>query len=156
MTFVLNIASGLLIGRLHGFRIPEGVNAAAILVNRGEFTLILATLSVGAGLDSRLTPFAGLYVLIMAVLGPLFAANSERLGALLVRGKRVVVSASPSARNPILDEEAALVDAATSGESGETDEDTRHAIDRVIEQAMLQTDPRHNDAKQTNTKRKHD
>jgi CPA2 family monovalent cation:H+ antiporter-2 len=156
MTFVLNIASGLLIGRLHGFRIPEGVNAAAILVNRGEFTLILATLSVGAGLDSRLTPFAGLYVLIMAVLGPLFAANSERLGALLVRGKRVVVSASPSARNPILDEEAALVDAATSGESGETDEDTRHAIDRVTEQAMLHTDPRHNDAKQTNTKRKHD
>ncbi|MCP1121771.1 hypothetical protein IECKMCGE_28185, partial [Robbsia andropogonis] len=52
-----------------------------MLHNRGEFTLILATLAAGAGLDPRLTPFAGLYVLVMAIIGPVLAVNSERLGA---------------------------------------------------------------------------
>lgn len=138
MTFVLNIASGLIISRMHGLGLAEGVNASAILVNRGEFTLILATLSVAAGLDSRLTPFAGLYVLIMAVLGPLFAANSERIGAVL-RGGRIRRVAS--ARNPMLDEEIALVEAATAGRDAESDPPTREAIERVIEQAMRQADP---------------
>ncbi|WP_082487389.1 cation:proton antiporter [Leifsonia sp. Root112D2] len=138
MTFVLNIVSGLLIARLHGFGVAEGVNATAILINRGEFTLILATLSLAAGLDSRLAPFAGLYVLVMAVLGPLFAANSERIGAVLVRGRQAKV---PTNRNPMLDEEIALVEAATSGKDLETDLGTRQAVDRVIEQAMRQADP---------------
>ncbi|WP_308467565.1 cation:proton antiporter [Rathayibacter soli] len=141
MTFVLNIASGAIIARMHGYRLPEGLNAAAILVNRGEFTLILATLSVSAGLDSRLTPFAGLYVLIMAVLGPLFAANSERMGAVLVGRRRAKQGGPPrEKRNPMLDEEIALVEAATSGPSGAPDADTRQAIDRVVEQAMRQSD----------------
>jgi monovalent cation:H+ antiporter-2, CPA2 family len=118
--------------------VVEGVNASGILINRGEFTLILATLSLAAGLDSRLTPFAGLYVLIMAVLGPLFAANSERMGAVLVRGARRTVARE---RNPMLAEEIALVEAATSSRDSEADADTRAAIDRVIEQAMRQADP---------------
>jgi CPA2 family monovalent cation:H+ antiporter-2 len=148
LTFALNVVSGLVIARLHGFRAPEGLNAAAILVNRGEFTLILATLSVAAGLDSRLTPFAGLYVLIMAVLGPLFAANSERIGAVLLRGRRPVPHKTNS---PIQDEEIALVEAATAGqragdedEDGEEDQQTRDAIDRVVEEAMRQagSDPK--------------
>lgn len=138
MTFVLNILSGLVIARLHGFGLVEGVNATGILINRGEFTLILATLSLAAGLDSRLVPFAGLYVLIMAVLGPLFAANSERMGAVLVRGGK---GGEARVRNPMLAEEIALVEAATSGQGSESDADTRAAIDRVIEQAMLQADP---------------
>jgi monovalent cation:H+ antiporter-2, CPA2 family len=138
MTFVLNFASGLIIAKMHGFGVAEGLNAAAILVNRGEFTLILATLSVAAGLDSRLTPFAGLYVLIMAVLGPLLAANSERLGAVLVRAKRG--GRQRPDRNAMLDEEIALVEAATSGSDGASDVNTRQAIDRVVEQAMRQDD----------------
>ncbi|MEB0015209.1 cation:proton antiporter, partial [Glaciimonas sp. Cout2] len=39
MTFVLNLISGMLLARLHSMGISEGLNAAAILVNRGEFTL---------------------------------------------------------------------------------------------------------------------
>ena len=56
-----------------------------ILQNRGEFALILATLSLSAGLDPRIQPFAGLYVLIMAIIGPLLAANSEKIGAMILR-----------------------------------------------------------------------
>jgi len=115
MTFVLSLASGMLLARMHQMGVREGLNTAAIFVNRGEFTLILATLSVSAGLDPRLQPFAGLYVLTMAILGPLFTANSEKIGAAIGRRSR---AAQPPTRTPERDamraEEIALVEAATN------------------------------------------
>jgi len=114
LTFVLSLGSGMLLARMHQMGIREGLNTAAIFVNRGEFTLILATLSVSAGLDARLQPFAGLYVLTMAILGPLFTANSEKIGAALGRRSK---AKHPPARSPERDamraEEIALVEAAT-------------------------------------------
>jgi len=114
MTFVLSLGSGMLLARMHDMGVREGLNTAAIFVNRGEFTLILATLSVSAGLDQRLQPFAGLYVLTMAILGPLFTANSEKIGAAINRRSK---AAHPPARSPERDamraEEIALVEAAT-------------------------------------------
>jgi CPA2 family monovalent cation:H+ antiporter-2 len=110
-------------------------------MNRGEFTLILATLSLAAGLNQKLEPFAGLYVLIMAILGPVLTANSERIGAALIRPRR----RSQKQRDPVLDEEIDLVDAVSKGQVPETDGDddgepSRADLDRVIEQAMRQTD----------------
>ncbi|GAA3884758.1 cation:proton antiporter [Leifsonia kafniensis] len=113
MTFVLNLASGMLLARLNQMGVVEGMNAAGILVNRGEFTLILATLSVGAGLDHRLQPFAGLYVLTMAILGPLFASRSERIGAALTGGRKKN-RRPPTPRDRMQAEEIALVEAATA------------------------------------------
>jgi CPA2 family monovalent cation:H+ antiporter-2 len=82
MTLVVNTAGGQLIARLNGLTPAQGLNVSTMLHNRGEFTLILATLAAAAGLDPRLTPFAGLYVLTMAIIGPVLAVNSERIGAL--------------------------------------------------------------------------
>jgi CPA2 family monovalent cation:H+ antiporter-2 len=82
MTLVINTAGGQLIARMNGLTPAQGINVSTMLHNRGEFTLILATLAAAAGLDPRLTPFAGLYVLTMAIIGPVLAVNSERLGAL--------------------------------------------------------------------------
>lgn len=82
LTLVVNTAGGQLIARMNGLSAAQGLNVSTMLHNRGEFTLILATLAAGAGLDPRLTPFAGLYVLTMAIIGPVLAVNSERLGAL--------------------------------------------------------------------------
>lgn len=113
MTFVLNIASGMLLARLNRMGVVEGMNAAGILVNRGEFTLILATLSVAAGLDHLLQPFAGLYVLTMAILGPLFASRSERIGAALVGGRKKSAGLPPP-RDRMHVEEIALVEAVTA------------------------------------------
>lgn len=121
MTFALNLLAGAIVAKLHGMGRPEAVNAAAILVNRGEFTLILATLSVGAGLDDRLQPFAGLYVLVMAVLGPLFASNSERIGATLAPRRLPRASRAEQARNPQRDDPIALVEAATAVELADGD-----------------------------------
>jgi CPA2 family monovalent cation:H+ antiporter-2 len=137
MTVLLNIAAGQLVSWLHKLGAQAGINAAAILMNRGEFTLILATLAIGAGLDERLEPFAGLYVLIMAVLGPLLSGNSERIGAAILRTKKRPRSQQ---RDPMLDEEIALVEAATAEPGSGSDAETKHAIDRVVEQSMQQPD----------------
>ena len=132
MTFALNVVSGMLLARLNRMGVVEGINTAAILVNRGEFTLILATLSVGAGLDHRLQPFAGLYVLIMAIAGPLFASNSERIGAAL-RGTKRRRQGAALTRDAMFDEEIALVEAATRDQGPRGDEHTRRAVNRVVE-----------------------
>ncbi len=140
MTFVLNLASGMLLARLNQMGVVEGMNAAGILVNRGEFTLILATLSVGAGLDHRLQSFAGLYVLTMAILGPLFASRSERIGAALTGGRKKK-RRPPTPHDRMQVEEIALVEAATAkpgprpkeSAGGETQKPTDPMIDFITE-----------------------
>ncbi|MBB5639606.1 cation:proton antiporter [Cryobacterium roopkundense] len=137
MTFVLSLGSGVLLAWLHKMGPREALNTAAIFVNRGEFTLILATLSVTAGLDPRLQPFAGLYVLVMAILGPLFAANSEKIGAML--RKRVTVAGTRPPRNPMLDEEIALVEAATQDQAAEARTDAGAAARRAAKRTADET-----------------
>jgi CPA2 family monovalent cation:H+ antiporter-2 len=112
LTLVLNTAGGQLIAWLNKLTPAEGLNVSAMLQNRGEFALILATLAAGAGLDPRLTPFAGLYVLIMAVVGPVLAVNSERIGGLFGRRKRRIAVAGPV--NVEREAELALAEAAMS------------------------------------------
>lgn len=110
MTLVVNTAGGQLIARLNGLTVAQGLNVSTMLHNRGEFTLILATLAAAAGLDERLTPFAGLYVLSMAIVGPVLAVNSERLGALGASTRRT------RKLDPVRDRELALAEAAMAGE----------------------------------------
>ncbi len=71
----------------------------------------------------RLQPFAGLYVLTMAILGPLFTANSEKIGARLQRRSRQK-AAPVRRRDPMLDEEIALVQAATADQAKTTKSQT--------------------------------
>lgn len=139
MTLVINTAGGQLIAFFNKLSAAEGINVSAMLQNRGEFVLILATLAAAAGLDERLTPFAGLYVLIMAVIGPVLTVNSERFGNALFRKKKRLTE-KPK-RDRITEENIALVEAATAGlESGTQEEETDIAVDRLVEQAMQQSD----------------
>ncbi|SFN94602.1 cation:proton antiporter [Mycetocola miduiensis] len=135
LTLVLNVVAGQFMARLYGFSTQAGINAAAILMNRGEFALILAILALTAGLDERLQPFAGLYVLVMSVMGPLLASNSEKIGAALLRTKTVAVKPRP--RNVLLEEQIALVEAATSDDSSA---DTARVVDRIVDQAGTPSD----------------
>jgi CPA2 family monovalent cation:H+ antiporter-2 len=116
LTLVVNTLGGQLIAWINKLTPAEGFNASAMLQNRGEFALILATLAVSAGLDARLTPFAGLYVLIMSIIAPVLAANSERAGAVLFRKKRKAAPAAKRSdqRDAISEENFALLEAATS------------------------------------------
>ncbi|MDN4616161.1 cation:proton antiporter [Leifsonia sp. F6_8S_P_1B] len=144
MTIVLNILAGQFVAWINGMGAQAGINTTVILQNRGEFALILATLSISAGLDERIQPFAGLYVLIMAVIGPVLAANSEKIGGMILRTGAPTRRRKKPKRDPMLDEEIALVEAATADlapESGRDDrkaDDTTAAVDRIVEQAMLE------------------
>jgi CPA2 family monovalent cation:H+ antiporter-2 len=146
MTIVLNIIAGQFVAWLNGFGAQAGINTTVILQNRGEFALILATLSLSAGLDPRIVPFAGLYVLIMSVIGPILAANSEKIGAMILRTGSSKRRDRRKKRDPMLDEEIALVEAATADLDSDTRrddkraDDTRQAVDRIVEQAMQQQD----------------
>jgi CPA2 family monovalent cation:H+ antiporter-2 len=133
MTVVLNIVAGQVVARLNGLGAQEGINTTVILQNRGEFALILATLSLSAGLDERIQPFAGLYVLILSIGGPMLAAQSERIGGVLLgskrRKRRAAVAAGGAERSPrpgaMTAEEIALVEAAMSGTVDERSNDGR-------------------------------
>lgn len=129
MTLVVNTATSQLIARINRLSQSDGVNVSAILQNRGEFALILATLAAAAGLDSRLTAFAGLYVLVMAILGPLLTVNSERIGG-LVSGRRRVAPRHPDAGRDL---ELALAEAAMKGqEPGEPLHEGRDVLDEDL------------------------
>ena len=115
MTLVVNAAGGWLIAWLNKLPGRYGLGIGLILQNRGEFALILATLATGAGLDPRLTPFAGLYVLVMSLIGPVLTVNSERLTAGIFRG-RLAKLAPAAPPDPAAAEAIALLESATAGD----------------------------------------
>jgi CPA2 family monovalent cation:H+ antiporter-2 len=138
LTFALNIAAGQFVAWLNKLGPQAGINTAAVLQNRGEFALILATLSLSAGLDKRIVPFAGLYVLVMSIAGPILAANSEKIGAVILQTAK---KSKPNAIRPIMtDENIALVEAATEGLDAGQPVEASTAAERLIEQAMQQSD----------------
>ena len=79
VTLTFNVIAGVVAARIYGYGRDEAANTALMLVSRGEFELILASLAVAAGLDSRVAPFAALYVLVLSILSPLFSARSSVL-----------------------------------------------------------------------------
>ncbi len=124
MTLVLNIVAGQFVAWLNKLGPQAGINITVILQNRGEFALILATLALAAGLDARIVPFAGLYVLVMSIMGPILAVNSERIGSVILgtTRKRLRAEAEQSERDRrSAEEEIALVAAVTSGTGGADD-----------------------------------
>ncbi|HEV7763059.1 MAG TPA: cation:proton antiporter [Acidimicrobiales bacterium] len=80
LSIVLNVAAGRAAARLNGFGRQAALNIGLTVLGRGEFSLILATLAVSAGLDARIGPFVALYVLVLAILGPVLAGLSPTLG----------------------------------------------------------------------------
>ena len=83
VTLTFNVVAGVIAARIYGYGPEEAANAALMLVSRGEFELILASLAVAAGLDERVAAFAALYVLVLSILSPLASARSDVLARLL-------------------------------------------------------------------------
>ena len=88
VTLAGNVAAGLLAGRSAGLALGPSLNVGLTIVSRGEFSIIMANLARNGGLLPVLQPFAALYVLVLAVLGPLLTRESERIYALLRKSKR--------------------------------------------------------------------
>ena len=85
VTIFGNLVAGIVAARLQHFGPTEAANIGLSMLARGEFSLILASLAVVAGLDGRLGPFAAAYVLVLAVAGPLAASRSHVLADALDR-----------------------------------------------------------------------
>ncbi|GAA1864691.1 cation:proton antiporter domain-containing protein [Asanoa iriomotensis] len=82
-TVAANLAAGLVTARLFGFNQRAAANIGLTVLGRGEFSLILATLALAAGLDERIGPFIALYVLVLAIVSPVLAARSRPLARVI-------------------------------------------------------------------------
>ncbi|HEU0184081.1 MAG TPA: cation:proton antiporter [Blastocatellia bacterium] len=85
LTIVGNVIAGMLAGLSAKLSMPASLNTGLTIVSRGEFSIIMANLAKAGGLSPVLQPFAALYVLILAVLGPLLTKESERIYDLLAK-----------------------------------------------------------------------
>ncbi|WP_040780266.1 cation:proton antiporter [Nocardia pneumoniae] len=89
ITMATKIATGWWAAARQGIRRMGRARAGAALVARGEFSIVIAGLAVGAGaMDGQLTALASTYVLLMAVLGPIAARVVEPMVGLLQRRGR--------------------------------------------------------------------
>ncbi len=77
LTLLGNIVSGVWAGRKASLSYRASLNVGLTIISRGEFSIILATLAKAGGLMTSLQPFAALYVLILAILGPLLTKESR-------------------------------------------------------------------------------
>lgn len=94
LTIIGNVGAGMLAGRISGITPKASLNVGFTLVSRGEFSIIMANIGKAGGLMASIQSFAVLYVLILAVLGPLLTKESkwiyysfERLRKRLSRSK---------------------------------------------------------------------
>ncbi len=79
VTTATKIYTGWWAARRIGVGTRGRFRAGTALVARGEFSIVLAGLAVGAGLDPRLAPLAAAYVLLTAIVGPILARVSDPL-----------------------------------------------------------------------------
>ena len=76
ITFSCNVVAAWIVAKLRGFDRVAAANLACTILARGEFSLIIATLAVAAGLDQRIGPFVAGYVLVLAIASPLLAKQT--------------------------------------------------------------------------------
>lgn len=79
LTIIGNFVAGMLAGRSSGLSHRASSNIGLTIVSRGEFSIIVANLAKAGGLLPFLQPFAALYVLILAILGPVMTKESKHV-----------------------------------------------------------------------------
>jgi CPA2 family monovalent cation:H+ antiporter-2 len=77
LTLIGNYAAGMFAGKSAGLSPKASSNIGLTIVSRGEFSIIMANLGAVGGLMKIIQPFAALYVLILAILGPLLTKESK-------------------------------------------------------------------------------
>lgn len=85
VTLIGNLTAGMLAGRSAGLSPKASVNIGLTIVSRGEFSIIMANMAKAGALMAVIQPFAALYVLILAILGPLLTKENKLIYHLLNR-----------------------------------------------------------------------
>lgn len=96
VTIFGNTLAGILAGRSAGLNGIQSLNVGLTIVSRGEFSIILANLAKAGNLLPIIQPFAALYVLILAIVGPILTKQSENIYALYLRLRPRVAEPSSS------------------------------------------------------------
>ncbi|MCI1593244.1 cation:proton antiporter [Heyndrickxia oleronia] len=79
LTILSNLIAGLISGRKAGLSYKAASNIGLTIVSRGEFSIIVANLGLAGGLMPILKPFTAVYVLILAIIGPLLTKESKNI-----------------------------------------------------------------------------
>ncbi|NEE01557.1 cation:proton antiporter [Phytoactinopolyspora halotolerans] len=97
VTAAAKVGTGYLAAKRAGIGVPGRWRTGFSLTPRGEFSIVIASLAVGAGVEPRLAPLATAYVLITVVVGPLLARipDSDRFKAAVRRRTGPTVRAQP-------------------------------------------------------------
>lgn len=85
LTVIGNVAAGILAGRTAKLSATGSLKIGLTIVSRGEFSIILANLAKAGNLLPIIQPFAALYVLILAIIGPILTKESDRIYNLSLR-----------------------------------------------------------------------
>lgn len=83
ITLIGNFTAGMLAGRSAGLSPKASSNIGLTIVSRGEFSILLANMAATGGLMAIIQPFAAIYVLILAILGPLLTKESKHIYRML-------------------------------------------------------------------------
>lgn len=94
------VATGYWVARREGIEGEDAVRAGAMLVARGEFSILVAELGAAAALEPQLGPLAAAYVLLCAVSAPLLARAAPRVPAALTGAWNATVTRRPPAPTP--------------------------------------------------------
>jgi CPA2 family monovalent cation:H+ antiporter-2 len=81
VTAATKMATGFVAARRAGVRRRGRWRAAVTLIPRGEFSVVVAALAVGAGAEAKLGPTAACYVLLTILIGALVHRWPDRLRA---------------------------------------------------------------------------
>jgi CPA2 family monovalent cation:H+ antiporter-2 len=73
VTMVTKFITGYVATRRAGIAIPGRWRAGLALTPRGEFSIIIASIAVGAGLNVAILPLAATYMMMTIIMGPVLA-----------------------------------------------------------------------------------
>ena len=98
VTIATKTLTGYLAARRAGIGIPGRWRTGFGITPRGEFSIIIASLAVTAGVEPQLAPLATTYVLITVIVGPLLAKIPDAVWFKDVVRRRLEKRASETAR----------------------------------------------------------
>jgi len=79
VTAATKVVTGWYAARRLGVGVRGRARAGASLIARGEFSIVIAGLAIGSGVDRKLVPLAAAYVLLLAIAGPIITRFADRL-----------------------------------------------------------------------------
>lgn len=77
VTMATKFATGYLAAKRAGIAVPGRWRSGLALTPRGEFSIIIASLAISAGLDPAIVPFAATYMLVTIIAGPVLAKITD-------------------------------------------------------------------------------